>query len=125
MSCRYNAIMIHALPRTLTILALTSLAPAAKIELIYPNGLTLDHDGNLFISDIGTHQIVKLDLQGNLNLIAGTGESGFSGDGGPAIQARLASPMDLTFDSDGNLLIADTFNHRIRKINSKGIISTF
>src|SRR4051794_9338486 len=80
--------------------------PAPK-PLVYPNGLALDHDGTLFISDIGTHQVVKLRKDGKLVLVAGTGGSGFGGDGGPATQAQLAAPMDLTFDADGNLLVAD------------------
>jgi sugar lactone lactonase YvrE len=92
--------------------------------LFYPNGLALDRDGNLFISDVGTHQILKLDRDGRLTVIAGTGEAGFDGDGGPATAAKLSSPADMAFDADGNLLIADTFNHRIRRIDGGGVIST-
>src|SRR4051794_25351350 len=99
-------------------------APAPK-PLVYPNGLALDRDGNLFISDIGTHQIVKLGKEGKLALVAGTGEAGFAGDGGPARGAQLAAPMDLAFDADGNLLIADTFTHRTRRIDhAAGVITT-
>src|SRR4051812_6345279 len=101
----------------------TAAKPAPK-PLVYPNGLALDGDGSLFISDIGTHQVVKLARDGNLSLVAGTGEAGFSGDGGPATQAQLAAPMDLTFDADGNLLVADTFNHRVRRIDRAGVITT-
>jgi sugar lactone lactonase YvrE len=93
-------------------------------RLIYPNGLALDRSGNLFISDIGTHQVLRLDSHGRLSVIAGTGESGFSGDGGPAHTARLAAPSDLVVDGDGNLLVADAFNHRIRRIDSSGVITT-
>lgn len=98
-------------------------APAPK-PLVYPNGLALDRDGTLFISDIGTHQIVKLGKDGKPAIVAGTGEAGFGGDGGPAAQAQLAAPMDLAFDGDGNLLIADTFNHRVRRIDHVGVITT-
>ena len=56
--------------------------------------------------------------------MAGTGEGGFSGDGGPATKARLNAPHDLAFDTEGNLLIADTFNHRIRRIDRQGVITT-
>src|SRR5688500_16099234 len=74
-------------------------APSPK-ALVYPNGVALDRDGNLFISDIGTHQIVKLGKDGKLVLVAGTGEAGFGGDGAPATAAQLAAPMDLAFDNE-------------------------
>lgn len=99
-------------------------AESAKPKLIYPNGLAFDANGRLFISDIGSHCIYRLENNGALVLVAGTGEAGFAGDGGPATQARLAAPHDLTFDSEGNLLVADTYNHRIRRIDRRGIITT-
>ena len=107
-----------------TLLAGPSLAADVKIALIYPNGLVIDSAGNLLISDIATHQILKLEKNGNLSVIAGTGEGGFGGDNGPATAAQLHAPHDILFDGEGNLLIADTFNHRIRRIDSRGIIST-
>lgn len=94
------------------------------LQLTYPNGLVLDVQGNLFISDIGAHCIFKLARRGQLTVIAGTGAAGFSGDGGPANRAQLRSPHDLLFDTQGNLLIADTGNQRIRKIDRRGIITT-
>jgi len=101
-----------------------TVASAHTVELIYPNGLAIDREGNLFISDIGAHRVFRLDRQQRLTIIAGTGEAGFSGDGGAAVDARLNSPMDLAFDADGNLLVADTFNHRIRRIDPRGVITT-
>jgi len=92
--------------------------------LIYPNGLALDDKGDLHISDIGAHRVLKLDSRGRLTVIAGTGEGGFGGDGGPATKARLFAPHDLAFDSAGDLLIADTFNHRIRRVDRRGTITT-
>jgi len=96
----------------------------SPIKLIYPNGLALDDKGDLYISDIGTHRILKLNRLGRLIVVAGTGEGGFSGDGGPATKAQLNAPHDLAFDAEGNLLIADTFNHRIRRIDRQGVITT-
>src|SRR5262245_20600312 len=96
----------------------------APVPLIYPNGLAVDAQGNLYISDIGTHRVLKLDRENRLSVIAGKGEGGFSGDGGPAVDAALHAPHDITFDADGNLLIADTFNHRIRRVDRQGIITT-
>src|SRR6266536_5589292 len=92
--------------------------------LVYPNGLALDDKGDLYISDIGTHRILKLDRPGGLTVIAGTGEGGYGGDGGPAVNALLNAPHDLAFDAEGNLLVADTFNHRIRRIDRQGVITT-
>jgi len=97
---------------------------SSAVNLIYPNGLALDDKGDLRISDIGAHRVLKLDRRGRLTVIAGTGEGGFGGDGGPAAKARLFAPHDLAFDSEGNLLIADTFNHRIRRIDRHGTITT-
>lgn len=96
----------------------------APLRLIYPNGLALDDKGDLYISDIGSHSVLKLDRRGGLTLIAGTGEGGYSGDGGPAVKARLHAPHDLIFDAEGRLLIADTYNHRIRRIDRRGVITT-
>ncbi|MBI1760861.1 MAG: hypothetical protein HYR56_05420 [Acidobacteria bacterium] len=97
---------------------------AAAVGLSYPNGLALNAQGELFISDIGAHCIFKLDRRRQLTLVAGTGTAGFSGDGGPALRAQLRSPHDLLFDMAGNLLIADTGNQRIRRIDRRGVITT-
>ncbi len=97
---------------------------SSAINLIYPNGLALNDEGDLIISDIGANRVLKLDRRGRLTVIAGTGEGGFGGDGGPATEALLSAPHDLAFDSEGNLLIADTFNHRIRRIDHQGVITT-
>jgi len=94
------------------------------IRLIYPNGLALDDKGDLYVSDIGAHRVFKLNSRGLLTVIAGTGEGGFSGDGGPATKAQLNAPHDLAFDAEGNLLVADTYNHRIRRIDRQGVITT-
>jgi sugar lactone lactonase YvrE len=96
----------------------------SAIKLVYPNGLALDDKGDLYISDIGTHRILKLNRRGRLTVIAGTGEGGYGGDGGPAINALLNAPHDIAFDAEGNLLVADTFNHRIRRIDRQGFITT-
>ncbi|MBS1788013.1 MAG: hypothetical protein JST85_09840 [Acidobacteria bacterium] len=97
---------------------------AAAPSLNLPNGVALNADGELFISDIGAHQVFKLTNHGRLTVIAGTGEDGFSGDGGLATNAQLHAPHDLLFDAAGNLLIADTENQRIRRIDRSGVITT-
>ena len=126
-----NQIVAFALAASLSVLLTlhpVSLAqgtkPSASILIDLPNGLALDSKGDLYISDIGTHRILKRTSSGRLLVIAGTGEPGFGGDDGPATKARLHAPHDLLFDADGNLLIADTGNQRIRKIDPRGIITT-
>ncbi len=118
-------------PIFLLIISLTGSAPTgwqksrlSPVRLVYPNGLALDDKGNLYISDIGTHRVLKLNRQGRLTVIAGTGEGGFGGDGGPAVRALLLAPHDLALDAEGNLLVADTGNHRIRRIDPQGVITT-
>lgn len=98
--------------------------PNGPDGLIFPNGLAVDDKGDLYISDIGAHRVLKLDRRGRLIVVAGTGEGGFGGDGGPATKARLLAPHDLAFDSSGDLLIADTFNHRVRRVDRRGTITT-
>ena len=97
-------------------------------RLTNPGFIALDQAGNLFIKD-GTwdnfaNRVVKLSPAGLLTTVAGTGTPGFSGDGGPATEARLYGPGGVAVDAAGNLFIADEFNYRIRKVSPDGIITT-
>ena len=98
--------------------------PAVHARLAVPTGVAVDGAGNLFIADAANNQIRKVDSSGVITTVAGTGESGDGGDGGPATEARLDSPWSLAVDGAGNLLIADSYNHRVRKVDSSGIITT-
>jgi trimeric autotransporter adhesin len=96
---------------------------ATEASLMGPLGIALDAEGNIYFSD--ENNVVRKIANGIINTIAGVGWYGFEGDGGPATQARLAGPSRLVIDTQGNLLIADTNNHRIRKVDrNSGIIST-
>lgn len=98
---------------------------ALTAPLLLPSAVVFDSSGNLYLAETGNHVIRKVDTAGNISIIAGTGTQGFSGDGGPATSAALDSPLGLALDSANNLYIADTHNHRIRKLNLvTGIIST-
>jgi hypothetical protein len=97
---------------------------ATSASMYYPEGLALDSAGNLFIADNGNSVIRKVDTFGIITTIAGNGNLGFSGDGGPAINAQLFNPGGLSLDKYGNLFFADIHNNRIRKIDKNGIIST-
>jgi sugar lactone lactonase YvrE len=98
--------------------------PATAALVVGPRGLAMDAAGHLLISDSGNKRIRSVALDGTISTIAGTGVAGFSGDGGPATSARLGSTYGITIDAAGNLFIADTSNHRIRKVGTDGIIST-
>lgn len=98
--------------------------PAAEAQLRGPSGLAKDGSGNLYIADTLNHCIRKVDPRGIITTIAGTGTYGFSGDGGPATAAQLAAPLGVAVDRDGNILVSDTANHCIRRIDTAGIITT-
>ncbi len=90
-----------------------------------PYGLAVDVSGNSYFADRDNHTIWKVDAGGVVTRIAGNGTSGFSGDGGTATSAQLNGPRGVCVDQWGNIYIADTDNHRIRKITPFGIIITF
>lgn len=105
--------------------------PATKAGLCGPNDVVLDAKGNMYISDGGTycygpggHTVRKVDPDGTITTVAGTGEAGFFGDGGPATKAQLNLPLAVAVDREGNLYIADAENYRIRKVDKEGTITT-
>jgi len=98
--------------------------PAGDAQLTGPRGLAVDAAGNLFIADSGNHAVRKIAANGIITTVVGNGNRGFSGDGGSAKSARLNTPTALAIDAMGNLYIADTLNHRIRKVNRAGNIVT-
>jgi sugar lactone lactonase YvrE len=99
--------------------------PASSAQLNLPTALALDDAGNLYLADTGNHRIRKISTAGIITTIAGTGTQGFSGDTGPATSAAIDSPTGLAVDAANNLYLADTHNHRIRRIDAtSGIITT-
>lgn len=97
---------------------------ATDASLRFPRGLSADGAGNLLIADEGNSRIREVDASGIITTVAGNGKFGFSGDLGPAIDAQLRSPRGVAADSAGNFFIADSRNHRIRKVDPTGIITT-
>ena len=97
--------------------------PATEAALSSPRGLAFDRDGNLYIAD-SSYRVRRVGRDGKITTVAGSGERGFSGDGGPAVRASLAEPEGIAFDSQGNLYIADGFNHRVRRVSPDGVITT-
>ncbi|QQS48740.1 MAG: SBBP repeat-containing protein [Acidobacteriota bacterium] len=98
--------------------------PATAARLNVPSDVTVDSSGNVYIADSMNHRIRRVDPNGVITTVAGTGAPGFSGDGGPAIEAALDSPQSLATDGADNLVILDLGNKRIRRISSDGIIRT-
>ncbi len=96
------------------------------VELAFPLGLGIGPDGSLYISERQGHRVRRIDLEaGTVTTVAGTGDPGFSGDGGPAAEARLRCPDSIDLDEAGNLYIADRCNERIRRVDARtGIITT-
>ncbi len=92
--------------------------PAVSAQLNYPFDVAVDVAGNLYIADEMNSQIRKVTPDGLISTVAGSGEQGFSGDGGPATSAALYPPRGVAVDPAGNLFISDTENARIRKVAS-------
>jgi len=98
---------------------------AAKAQLNDPSGIVRGGDGALYICDTANHRIRKVTPDGRIRTIAGTGEAGWSGDGGPATMAKLNEPYEVRVDAAGDLLWVERLSHTIRKCDAKtGTITT-
>lgn len=94
--------------------------PATKAQLNEPYEVRFDQHGNMFFVEMRNHIVRRVDAKtGVISTVAGTGEAGFSGDGGPATKARMKVPHSITLDHSGNLYICDIGNHRVRVVDLK------
>lgn len=100
--------------------------PANAARISFPQGMAFDAEDNLYIADTSNHRIRKISRStGIITTIAGNGTAAFAGDNGPALRASLSSPRGVAVDTSGNVYIADSNNHRIRKVDiTTGIITT-
>ncbi|MEX2027206.1 MAG: hypothetical protein WEH44_07890, partial [Pirellulaceae bacterium] len=100
--------------------------PATKAQLNEPYEVRFDRAGNMLFVEMKNHLVRRVDAKtGTISTIAGTGQAGFGGDGGPATKAQLSSPHSIALDADENVYIADIANHRIRRVDAKtGIIES-
>src|SRR5207249_8161493 len=88
--------------------------------------IDFDRTGNSYVADMTGNRVWKIDPAGNASILAGTGEKGDSGDGGPAAKATLNGPHSLAVTPGGDVLVADTWNNRVRKIDGRtGVITAF
>jgi len=97
---------------------------ALAAALGQPEGVAIDGAGNVYVADAAGNCVRIIAPDGTIQIFAGTGTAGFSGDGGPAAAAQLNQPYGLAFDTDGNLYIADLGNSRVRKVSVGGVIQT-
>lgn len=98
--------------------------PAVDATLNTPSAVAVDGKGDVFIADTENNMIREVTPNGIIRTIAGTGKPGYSGDGGPAADARLDNPSGLAVNAQGDLFIADTVNNVIREVTPNGIIRT-
>ncbi|SPF33820.1 NHL repeat containing protein (modular protein) [Candidatus Sulfopaludibacter sp. SbA4] len=99
-------------------------APGLSVSIPVSYGVAVDSSGNTYFPSPNLNAVFKADPSGVVTRIAGTGVSGYSGDGGPALGAQLNSPNGVAVDSLGNIYIADTNNWRVRRVDTSGSITT-
>lgn len=99
--------------------------PAAAAQLSDPNGIARGPDGALYLCDTMNHRVRKVGADGRIVTVAGSGEKGYSGDGGPALAAKLNEPYEVRFDAAGNVCWVERLSATVRKLDVKtGVIST-
>ena len=127
------AAALTAAPRTITTIAGTGVkgfsgdgGPGTIGQLNNPYGLVIGPGGALYICEVDNHRIRRLDMKtGKLSTVAGNGTEGYSGDGGPALEASLNQPYEIRFDKAGNMFFVEMKNHIVRRVDARTkIIST-
>ena len=98
--------------------------PATSAELSFPWGIAFDASGNFYFADNSGQRIRKVSTDGTITTVAGNGIAGYSGDNGAATSAQISGPTGVAVDASGNLYIADTYNAKVRKVTTSGIITT-
>ncbi len=99
---------------------------ASTAQLAWPQALMIDSDGSLYVADTGNNRVRRIDTSGLISTLAGNGQRGYSGDGGPATQAKLNGPISLVRNANSGLFyIVDGNNQVIRSLDAQGIIRTY
>ncbi|MCL6613782.1 MAG: hypothetical protein K6U03_04055, partial [Firmicutes bacterium] len=98
--------------------------PAIEARLYFPTAVDVGPDGSIYLTDRGNHRLRRVGPDGIITTVAGTGMAGYSGDGGPAAEAELNSPMGVAAGPDGSIYFTDYANHSLRRIAPDGIITT-
>jgi sugar lactone lactonase YvrE len=136
-----HARILFSFPISAGLLVASAIAPAQTVTTVaggyigdggkavnaafnFPPGIAQDQSGNYYVSDLGGNRIRKINSStGNMSTIAGTGAPGYNGKGIPAAQAQLSSPAHLRFDPQGDLVVSDSGNCLVRKIDARGVIT--
>jgi DNA-binding beta-propeller fold protein YncE len=99
--------------------------PAVQAQINNPYGIAIGPDGALYFCEIGNHRVRRLDLKSHaISTVAGSGQKGYSGDGGPALSASMNEPYEIAFDKGGNLFVAEMQNHVVRRVDAKTRVIT-
>jgi sugar lactone lactonase YvrE len=99
--------------------------PGTQAEINNPYGLVTRPDGALYFCEIGNHRVRRLDLKTNrITTVAGSGQKGYAGDGGLALEATLNEPYEVRFDRSGNMFFAEMQNHVVRRVDAKSHLIT-
>jgi sugar lactone lactonase YvrE len=98
--------------------------PATQATFLQPRDTAVGPDGSIYVTDTRNNVVRRIDPDGIVTTVAGTGQQGYSGDGGLATEATLTWPHDVTVDEGGNVYIADSDNHVIRMVDTAGVITT-
>ena len=93
--------------------------PALEAKLNNPFGVTRGPDGAIWFCEYGGQRVRKVTTDGKIHTVAGNGQKGYSGDGGPALQASFNLPHEIRFDKAGNLFIVDMMNHAVRRVDAR------
>jgi sugar lactone lactonase YvrE len=117
------ALTVAALAHASPLVAIYTIAGPSQLK--GPAGIAAADDGTLVVADTINQRVRRIAPSGRIATIAGTGDNGFSGDGGPATRARFNDPTAVALGSDGSIYVADTGNDRVRVIRPNGTIATF
>ena len=98
--------------------------PATSAQLTFPQAVAIDGLGNVYIADTYNYRVRRVDQDGIITTIAGTGGVGTGGDGGDATNAQITQPLGVAVDGLGNVYIADNFDNKIRRVDPSGVITT-
>ena len=98
--------------------------PATEASLTHPYGVTIGPDGLVYVADQAAHRIRRIEADGTITTVAGTGENGGGGDGGPATEASLSFPNHVAFDGRGGMVVGEGGGDRVRYVASDGTITT-
>jgi serine/threonine-protein kinase len=96
--------------------------PELEAQFVHPTGVALDRDGNVYVADLGANRIKKITPDGSLMILAGTGNPGLKN--GPAYSAEFHDPSMVAVDDAGNVYVADSGSHAIRRIDREGMVTT-